>query len=90
VPGIHLRQTKGGTIQQLADYVAVIALANVRPDVDPGVVPSILELFGGYPPPPQGMTTRDRELLYSLYHTRREDKQQLQDIESGMVRRIAP
>lgn len=87
---VDLRQTKGITIQQLADYVIVIGLAKVRPDVGPGVVPSILELFGGHPPPPQGMTTWDRALLYSLYHTRQEDKQQLQDIESGMVRRIAP
>ena len=83
------RQMKKVNIQQLADYIALAALADVRLDIDPGAAPSILRLFAGSEPPPQGLTQWDRALLYSLYNTRQRDKQQVADMESTMVGRIA-
>jgi hypothetical protein len=74
----------------LADYVALVGLVDVRLDADPGAAPSILRLFSGNPSAPPGLTPLDQALLYSLYNTRQADKQQVQDMESTMVSRIAP
>lgn len=84
------RQMKKIDIQQLADYVALVGLADLRTDTDPGSALSILQLFAGHGISPPGLTLWDRALLYSLYNTRQRDKQQLQDMEASMVRRIAP
>ncbi|MGA9369543.1 MAG: hypothetical protein WBV35_18945 [Steroidobacteraceae bacterium] len=84
------RQMKKVTIQQLADYIALVGLADVRPDVEAGDAPSILRLFTDHGIPPQKLTPWDRALLYSLYNTRQADKQQVQDMVSVMVKRIAP
>lgn len=81
---------KNATIQQLADYIALLSPADLRADVDPGTAPSILRLFAGHGTPPQGLTSWDQALLHSLYNARQSDKQQLQDMESTMIRRIAP
>jgi hypothetical protein len=78
------------TIGQLADYVALVGLADVRLDADPSAAPSILELFAGHATAPPGLTPWDRALLYSLYTTRQTDREQVQNMESTMVRRIAP
>ena len=87
---IDLHRLHRMTIQQLADYVALLGLADVRLDADPGFAPSILRLFAGEGAAPPGLTPWDQALLYSLYTTRQEDRQQVQDMESTMVRRIAP
>lgn len=87
---IDLRRLHKMTIQQLADYVALVGLADVRLDADPLVAPSILQLFAGHATAPPGLTPWDQALLYSLYTTRQTDKEQVENIESSMVRRIAP
>jgi hypothetical protein len=87
---IDLTRLQKMTIQQLADYVALVGLVDVRLDADPGAAPSILRLFSGNPSAPPGLTPLDQALLYSLYNTRQADKQQVQDMESTMVSRIAP
>ena len=87
---VDLRRMKGATIQQLADYIALVGLADVRLDADPGAAPSILQLFAGHATAPQQLTAWDRALLYSLYNTRQADKQQVSDLESTMIQRIAP
>lgn len=84
------RQIKKVDIQQLADYVALAGLADVRLDVDPGAAPTILNLFARCATPPQGLTRWDQALLYSLYNTRQQDKQQVGEMESMMIRRIGP
>jgi hypothetical protein len=87
---IDLHRLQKITVQQLADYVALVGLADVRLDADPGTAPSILRLFAGRMTPPPRLTPWDQALLYSLYRTREANKQQVQDVESTMVRRIAP
>lgn len=86
---IDLRQLKHVTIQQLADYTALVGLADIRLDADPGATPSILQLFG-HASPPQSLSPWDQALLYSLYHTRQAAKLQMSQVESTMVARIAP
>jgi Secretin and TonB N terminus short domain len=82
---IDLRRINSITVRQLADYIAVISLADVRLDADPGSVPSILQLFGRGTPP-QGLTPWDRALVYSLYDTSRGGSLQMPEIEWDMVR----
>ena len=87
---IDLRRLKQTNIGQLADYIALVGLADVRLDVDPNAAPSILRLFTAHASAPPGLTRWDRALLYSLYNTRQQDKEQVSDMESTMVSRIAP
>lgn len=87
---IDLHRLQKMTIQQLADYVALVGLADVRLDADPGSAPSILRLFASHATAPPGLTPWDQALLYSLYDTRQADKQQVQEMEVTMVRRITP
>jgi hypothetical protein len=86
---IDVRRVKHASIQQMADYVALVGLADVRLNADSVPEPSILQLFG-HAPPPQGLSLWDRALLYSLYNTSHWDKLQVSEIESSMVKRIAP
>jgi hypothetical protein len=86
---IDLRRMKNVTIQQMADYVALVTLADVRLDADPTSAPSILWLFS-HALPPQGLSTWDQALLYSLYNTSQTSKLQVSEMEFAMVRRIAP
>jgi hypothetical protein len=86
---IDLRRMKKMTIRQLADYVALVSLADLQLDDDPGSTPSILQLFS-HGAPPQGLTAWDRALLYSLYHTSVWSKLQLPELEITMVRRLTP
>ncbi|HJS90035.1 MAG TPA: hypothetical protein VJ738_08745 [Steroidobacteraceae bacterium] len=87
---IDLRKLKQTNIGQLADYIALVGLADVRLDADPDAAPSILRLFAPHASAPPGLTVWDRALLYSLYNTRQQDKEQVSDMESTMVGRIAP
>jgi hypothetical protein len=86
---VDTSRMKGMTTRQLADYIALIGLADVRLDAGPGGVPSILGLFGHETPPPS-LTRWDRALLYSLYNTSQADRLQIPEMEITMVRRIAP
>jgi hypothetical protein len=85
---IDSRRIKGMTIQQLADYVALVGLANLRLEGGPTPVPSILELFGAGTPP-KGLTLWDRALLYSLYNTSPWQQLQMPELELTMARYIA-
>jgi hypothetical protein len=85
---IDLRQMKNVTLRQIADYVALVSLADVRQDSDAIPMPSILRLFGRAPAP-QGLSPWDQALLYSLYNTHQASKLQMQEIEIAMTRRIA-
>lgn len=55
----------------LSEYVAMVALAQVDPDVDATAYPTILNLFaGGAPDPNARMTQWDLDYLRALYATR--------------------
>ena len=86
---VDTSRMKGMTTRQLADYIALIGLADVRLEAGPTPVPSILQLFG-HETPPAGLTRWDRALLYSLYNTSQTDRLQIPEMEITMVRRVAP
>jgi hypothetical protein len=83
------RRMNNITIGQMADYIAMVGLSDVRPDVDRTAVPSILELFG-HGKPPQGLTRWDRALLYALYNTGHRSRLGVPQLEIAMIRRVAP
>lgn len=85
---IDLRQIKGTSIQQVADYIALTGLADVRLVSDPIPLPSILELFEPGTAPKE-LTLWDRALLYSLYNTSPWQQLQMPELELSMVRYIA-
>jgi len=77
------------SLEQLADYASLVGLMNIRSGADAGGAPTILRLFHD-PKPPDGLTPWDKALLYSIYNTNQSGLLQLTDMETLMVRRIAP
>jgi hypothetical protein len=62
---------------------------NIRSDADAGSTPTILQLFHDAKPP-DGLTSWDKALLYSVYNTNQSGILQLTDMETLMARRIKP
>ena len=63
---IDIDQAEGVTFQQLADYVAMVAFAQVDPDADLSGFPTILNVFDN-PNIADGLTDWDQSYLGSLY-----------------------
>lgn len=83
------RQLKNVNLRQMADYIALIGLADLRSDVGSTAVPSILDLFG-HGKPPQGLTPWDRAFLYSLYNTTHMSVLEVPEMEITMTTRLSP
>ncbi len=80
------------TVGQVADYVALAALADVDLDARTGDAPSILRLFDAPAPgaaAPEGLTDWDRAFLKALYHTPQNSRLQRGEIAGHMLRDIA-
>jgi hypothetical protein len=76
----------GTTWEQLADYLAVVSLAQINPDADPSAFDSILNLFSN-PRAYSGLTDWDRAYLRGLYEF---DQERMPTIQaSGLVDEIA-
>jgi hypothetical protein len=86
---VDMRQMNGVDIGQLADYVSMIGLAQIRLDALPAG-PSILTLVENEKDAPEGLSAWDRALLYALYHTPQE-KPEVQGMlmRSSMVSQIS-
>jgi len=62
------RRVQGVSRDQLADYIAMVGLAEIKPDAQPGSAPTILRLFADPPEAaPQGLSDWDLAFLRSLY-----------------------
>ncbi len=80
---------QGVKMGQLADYVAMVAFAKLKPGARLGDAPTILKLFEGAPQgAPSGMTDWDQTFLKSLYATEQKSKLQRGEIARAMVREI--
>jgi hypothetical protein len=66
---VDSRQTANRNMGQLADYIAMVGLAQIRVEVDTGTAPSILLLFRESDSVPQGLSPWDEAFLHSLYAT---------------------
>jgi hypothetical protein len=76
----------GTTWQQIADYLAVVSLAQIEPDTDPQEFDSILNLFSN-PAAYSGLTDWDLNYLHALYTFNQERITRIQGNE--IVSRIA-
>jgi hypothetical protein len=83
---VDATQLKGTTWQQLADYLAVVALCQIDPDTNPAAFDSILNLFTN-PKAYSGLTDWDRSYVRALYELDQERIESLQ--ENEIVSRIA-
>ncbi len=88
---VDSRRAKGVSFGQLADYVAMVGLAEVRLDANVGDAPTILHLFSssGNAAAP-GLSAWDQAFLKALYHTEQTDKAQLSAIKVAVIKQIAP
>jgi len=85
------QRAKGVNFGQLAAYIALIGLAEIRSEADPADAPTILHLFSSPETDrPAGLSMWDEAFLKALYHTRHNDKQQLAEMKTAMVQDIAP
>lgn len=86
---IDSRRARGVSFGQLADYVALIGLAELRLDAEVGEAPTLLRLFSapGKAPLP-GLSSWDQSFLKALYHTEQTDTMQLSEIKIAIVRDI--
>ena len=87
---VDARRMKGVSFGQVAAYVAMIGLAQIRPEADVNEAPSILNLFAGTGKAPPGLTAWDESFLKAVYGTRITDRTQLAAIKSAMVQDVAP
>jgi hypothetical protein len=83
---------QGVSRQQLADYVAMVALAQLNAEARLGDAPTILTLFNQTPQAARpGMSAWDAAFLKSLYYeTQQKSRLQRGQIALSMVRTIAP
>jgi hypothetical protein len=75
-------------IGQLADYVSMVGLAQIRLDGNTGTAPSILGLFRASDPHPQGLSLWDRSFLDGLYSTDQSSVLQVSALKTRMFRQI--
>jgi hypothetical protein len=76
---------------QMADYVAMVGLAKLKPGARSSEAHTILKLFDGQPQAaPAAMSEWDQALLRSLYATNEESKQQRGQMARQMLDTIVP
>ena len=87
---IDLPQMSGVKVGQMADYAAVVGLADINLDRTVDSAPSILRLFSDRAEAPaDGMSPWDQALLKSLYSTSSRSVTQLSAIETMMIENIS-
>lgn len=64
---VDVDRLNGAGIEQLGDYVAMVAMAQIDPDADTGRFDTILNLFDDPSAAPTGLTGWDRAYLEGLY-----------------------
>jgi hypothetical protein len=87
---VDLAHLRGVTRGQIADYVGMVALAQLETGVRLGDSPTILKLFDGAPEAaPAGLSDWDESFLEALYATEQRSHLQRSQIVRAMVREIA-
>jgi hypothetical protein len=88
---VDARLAKGVSFGQLAAYIAMVGLAQIKLDAKLGDAPTILQVFSNpAKAPPLGLSTWDQAYLKALYHSERPDNTQHLAIARSMVHEIAP
>jgi hypothetical protein len=88
---VDLARIESLSIGQLADYIAMTGLAEIREDAEPGPAPTILHLFGHTSAVrPLGLSSWDQVFLKALYTTKQENVMQLEEIELQLDQQLVP
>jgi len=87
---VDARRMKDVSFGQVAAYVGMVGLAQIRPEANVIEAPSILNLFAGSGKAPAGLTAWDESFLKAVYGTRITDRSQLAEIKTAMVQDVAP
>ena len=85
---IDIDKIQGANLSQLADYLAMVSLAQINPDADTSGYATVLNLFDA-PEQVQGLTQWDRAYLKGLYdaqRTRSNETSARAEIASSIVR----
>jgi hypothetical protein len=77
-------------IGQLSDYVAMVGMAEVRLDRDPGEATTILRVLDGGKRAPQSLSVWDEAFLKSLYYANPANIMQLSLMKTQMLEYVAP
>jgi hypothetical protein len=87
---VDLTPIEGLTFGQVADYVAMVGLAQVQSSPEIGATPSILNLFADDgADKPKGLTDWDQSFLKAVYETRRGNVTELSQVKMRMGRDLA-
>jgi len=87
---IDTNRTEHITLDQLADYVAMVGLTNVNLDADIGSAPSILQLFAlSAEHQPSGLSSWDTAFLKALYQSNQASRTQRFEIAERIVHDIS-
>jgi hypothetical protein len=87
---VDARPAQQVSFDQLAAYIAMVGLAQIRTDAKLDDAPTILQLFSDSKKAPPGLSPWDRAYLKGLYSTERSDVTQQLAIASSMAQEIAP
>jgi hypothetical protein len=88
---VDTKRAAGVTLDQLADYIALVGLSKVNLDMDLSGAPTILSIFApstgsAAQPAPASITGWDQDYLKALYLTRQSSRRQRSEIADMMVR----
>jgi hypothetical protein len=86
---VDARRMKDVSYGQVAAYVAMVGLVQMRPQANVDSAPTILNLFAGAGKAPPGLTAWDESFLKAVYATRITDKAQIAAIKTAMVQDVA-
>ena len=87
---VDFRRIEGLTWGQVADYVAMVGLAQLRADAETGTVPTILSLFeDGGDERAKALTVWDQAFLKSVYASREGSVTELAQIKLKMTEELA-
>jgi hypothetical protein len=87
---VDARPAQQVSIDQLAAYIAMVGLAQIRMDAKLDDAPTILQLFSNSKKAPPGLSPWDRAYLKGLYSTERSDVTQQLAIASSVAHEVAP
>jgi hypothetical protein len=86
---VDARRLTDVSFGQVAAYVAMVGLAQIRPQANVTAAPTILNLFAGAGKGPPGLTAWDESFLKAVYGTRITDRAQIAAIKTAMVQDVA-
>jgi hypothetical protein len=86
---VNANKIKGISMGQLAGYIGMVGLAEIRINAKLGDAPTILQLFTEPAnAPPLGLSTWDEAYLKALYHTQHDDRTQLLAIKTSIINEV--